>query len=161
MINLNEFLNDSLVIKARTKNDLNVLIARNCSKYKHIVVSGGNDEVNRAAVESKKVFMLLNPEAERKKDFGGWRNSGLNDVLCRLASQNNVRIGIDIAAIPENKIEKAERTGRIMQNIRLCRKFNAKMLIFSSEKEVNDSDLMAVGMTFGMSTSQAKESVSL
>jgi ribonuclease P/MRP protein subunit RPP1 len=161
MININEFLDNCLIIKARTKNELNVLIARNYSKYKHIVVSGSNDEVNRAAVESKKVFMLLNPEIERKKDFGDWRNSGLNDVLCKLASKNNVAIGIDLATLAEDKFEKAERLGRIMQNIRLCRKFNVKMLIFSEKEQLNDADLMAVGMTLGMSTMQAKQAVSL
>lgn len=161
MINIIEFLDNALIIKAKTKNDLNVLISRNYSKYKYLVVSGSNDEVNRAALENKKVFMLLNPEIARKRDFGDWRNSGLNDVLCNLASKNNVSIGIDLSSLPENKFELAERLGRIMQNIRLCRKFNAKMLIFSEKEQMNDSDLMAVGMTLGMPTMQSKQAVSL
>jgi RNase P/RNase MRP subunit p30 len=161
MINPDEFLNNAFIIKAKTKNELNKLISRNFGKYRHIVVEGSNDEVNRAAVESKKVSMLLNPEIQRKRDFSDWRNSGMNDVICRLAAANNVTIGIDLANLPENKFEKAERLGRIMQNIRFCRKFRARMLLFSSKSLINDYDLTSIAMALGMSTQQAKESLSL
>ena len=160
MINYDEFLKDAIIIKARTKSELNKFISKSYGKYKYLVVQGSNDEVNRAAVEDKRVAMLLDPEIERKRDFSDWRNSGLNDVLCRFASQNNVAIGINLSSLPENKFELAERLGRIMQNIRLCRKFKAKMLIFS-EENINDFDLMSISFALGMSTEQAKESLSI
>jgi ribonuclease P/MRP protein subunit RPP1 len=159
MINPDEFLKDTLIIKAKTKSELNKLVSRSYGKYKFLAVQGSDDEVNRAAVEDKRVDLLLNPEIERKRDFSDWRNSGLNDVLCRFAAENNVAIGIDLATLPSEKFALAERLGRIMQNIRLCRKFRAKMLIFSSEKEINDPDLMSISSALGMSTEQAKNSL--
>ena len=160
MLDTNEFLKKALIIKAKNKSELNILIARNFNKFL-LAVQGSNDEVNRAAVENKKVSILLNPEIERRHDFGDWKNSGLNDVLCKLAFQNNVAIGIDLSAIPEDKLEKSLRIGKIMQNIRLCRKFKTKMLIFSSKKQMNSSDLMSIAFSLGMSTKQAKESLDL
>jgi ribonuclease P/MRP protein subunit RPP1 len=161
MIKPEDFLRDSLIIKAKTKQELNKLVSRSYGKYKFLVVQGSNDEVNRAAVEDKRVDMLLNPEIGRKKDFSDWRNSGLNNVLCKFAAQNKVVIGIDLSTFPENAFELAERLGKIMQNIRFCRKFNARMLIFSSEHEINDSNLSSIAMTLGTSTNQAKESLIL
>jgi RNase P/RNase MRP subunit p30 len=160
MIAPDEFLKSTLIIKAKTKAELNKLVSRNHGKYT-LAVLGSNDEVNRAAVEDKRVSILLNPEIERTRDFSDWRNSGLNDVLCKFASQNNVVIGIDLSTLPKEKFELAERLGRIMQNIRLCRKFRAKMLVFSSEIPINDYNLTSICMSLGMSTSQAKESLKL
>jgi len=151
-------LSDALLIKSKSKNELHRCISQN--QGKKLIVLGSNDEVNRAAVESKKVFMLLNPEIERKYDFSDWRNSGLNDVLCKLASQNDVIIGIDLSTLPEERFARAERIGRIVQNIRLCRKFKTKLFIFSSKNEFNEHDLRSIAQTLGASTKQAYESLS-
>jgi ribonuclease P/MRP protein subunit RPP1 len=161
MINPHEFLKDTLIIKAKTKSELNKLISRNHGKYKFLAVQGSNDEVNRAALEDKRVDLLLNPEIERTRDFSDWRNSGLNDVLCRFAAQNKVSIGIDLSTFPSEKFSLAERLGRIMQNIKLCRKFKAKMIVFSSETSINDHDLMSISLALGMSTEQTKTSLSI
>lgn len=161
MINAREFLESTLVIKAKTKSELNKIVSRNYRKYKFLAVSGSNDEVNRAALEDKRIDLLLNPEIERTRDFNDWRNSGMNDVLAKFASQNSITIGIDLSTLPNEKFSLAERLGRIMQNIRFCRKFKAKMLIFSSENSLNDYDLMSIALTLGMSTEQAKNSLSI
>ena len=153
-----KFLEEALIIKAKTKSELNNLASRNYGKF-ILVVKGSDDEMNRAAVENKKVDVLLNPEINRKYDFSNWRNSGLNNVLCRLAAQNNVTMGIDLSGLPEDRFEKAGRIGRIMQNIRLCRKFKTKMFIFASKQDLNESELMSIILTFGASTQQAKESL--
>ena len=153
-----EFLEKALIIKANNKEELRKQVARNYGKFL-LVVQGSNDEVNRAAVENERIDMLLNPEAERKYDFSDWRNSGLNNVLCKFAAQNKVAIGVDLSSLPQEKFALAERLGKIMQNIRLCRKFKTKMFIFSSEPIMNDFDLMSISSALGMSTSQAKESL--
>jgi len=153
-----EFLDKALVIKARGKPELRKEVARNYGKF-ILVVNGSDDETNRAAVEDRKVDMLLDPEIGRKYDFSDWRNSGLNDVMCRLASQNDVTIGIDLSTLPEERFARAERIGRIIQNIMLCRKFKTKIFIFSSKNEFNEHDLRGIAMTFGMSTKQADESL--
>lgn len=144
-----------LIIKAKSKEELRNLIQKN--KDKRIIVEGYDDLVNRAAVEDKRVFMLLNPEIARIKDFKDWRNSGMNDVVCKLAAQNNILIGVDLDNLPENEFARAERLGRIMQNIRFCRKFNAKIMLLS--KKLNESELRSIALVLGMSTKQAQESI--
>ena len=59
----------------------------------HII--GGSDTVNRKAVENPKVDILISPERSRNKDFMKSRNSGLNQVLAKLAHKNKVAIGFD------------------------------------------------------------------
>jgi len=157
---IKQFLDEALVIKAKDKPELRKEVSRNYGKFKILAVQGSNDEVNRAAVEDKKVDILLNPEIERTYDFSDWRNSGLNDVLCKLASQNDVAIGIDVSILPEERFARAERIGRIMQNIRLCRKFKTKIFIFSGKNELNEHDLRSIALTLGASTQQADESLS-
>ena len=39
-----------------------------------VVVAGGNDEINRAALENKSIDILLGPEFSREKDFIHFRN---------------------------------------------------------------------------------------
>jgi len=157
-MNVKEFLEKALVIKAKNKDDLRKQVSRNYGKF-ILAVQGSNDDVNRAAVEDARIDILLNPEIERTRDFSDWRNSGLNNVLCNLASKNDIPIGIDLSTLPKEKFALAERLGRIMQNIRLCRKFKTKMLIFSQENEFNGFDLQSIAFTLGMSTQQAKESL--
>ena len=62
-----------------------------------VVVLGGEDSVNRFAVENKKVDILLSPENNNKRDFLFFRNSGLNQVLCKFAHKNNVAIGFNFS----------------------------------------------------------------
>jgi len=95
-----------------------------------VVVQGGNDKINRLAVENRNVAVLLSPEKGKSKDFMFSRNSGLNQVLCKLAAKNHVSIGFNFSDILDSK-EKRKILGRMAQNVRLCKKYKVKM-IFSS-----------------------------
>jgi|GEM_PF-1056263 len=154
---------EAVLISADNKQALGNAVSRAYSKKQIIFVLGSNDEVNRAALENKRVSALLNPEQTRKKDFMHSRNSGLNHVLCKLASQNNIAIGISFEDITNLKgIERAERLGRIMQNIMLCRKYNTKILLASFGKNLSSCyDLRSLGFSLGMTPSQAKSSLEL
>lgn len=124
---------DYVLIRAGNKGELHKKIIK--AEGKKIAVLGSNNEVNRAALESKNVFMLLSPEIERKKDYMKYRDSGLNHVLCKIARDNNVAIGInydEIKRIKDRK-EKALRLGRIIQNIRLCKKYGVKIALVSGK----------------------------
>lgn len=124
-----------------------------------IIVEGCNDKINRAALENKKVDVLLGLEKGRKRDFTHYRNSGLNQVLCKLAKKNNIAIGFDFNDVLNSK-ERAKVMGRMMQNVRLCRKYKVKMLIFDFTGERSKQELRSFGLVLGMSPLEAKKGVS-
>jgi len=150
-----------ILINSRNKQDLSNQISKAFMLKKPIFVLGSNDEVNRAALENKKVSCLLSPEYERKKDFMHSRDSGLNQVLCKIAVKNNAAIGINFNDLHEDKKETALRIGRIIQNIRFCSKYKVKVLMASFSKKpeemVSAYDLRSFCSTLGMNTKMAKE----
>lgn len=75
LINVNE--------TAKMRQFIDKAIARK----KTIIMQGKDDSFNRAALETKRIFMLLSPEAAATRDFMSYRNSGLNQVLCKIAEK--------------------------------------------------------------------------
>lgn len=146
---------DGVIIKAKTKDELFDKINKAKEKYKFVIVLGGSNEINRASLENKHSDMLLNPEYERKKDFMHYRDSGLNHVLCKIAKENGKAIGINFNEIKKmKKKEDAERLGRIIQNIRLCRRYKVPVIIASfaknTQETVHSSELKTFARTLGI-----------
>jgi len=127
-----------------------------------VVVAGGNDEINRAALENKSIDILLGPEFSREKDFIHFRNSGLNQVLCKLAKKNDVAVGFSFNYLMNSK-NKELVLGKMMQNISLCRKYKLKMVLGSfASKEMemkNKSELMSFGKVIGMNGKEIKDAL--
>ena len=128
-----------------------------------VIVRGGNDSFNRKILENKKADILLSPERGGRKDRLKQGDSGLNHVLCRIARQNNIAIGIDFKEMldkkeDEGKKQLAEHLRRIMQNIRLCKKAKTNMILMSKSGR-DDYDLRAFLSTLGMPTDMAKRAV--
>ena len=117
------------------------------------IVEGISEEKNRKAVENKQVDILLAPERVGKKDRLNQRDSGLNHVLCALAKQNDVAIGFSFSDMLNSKY-RALTLGRMMQNVRLCRKYKVRMVLASFAQHPSEmrppQDLLAVGQTLGM-----------
>ena len=90
------------------------------------VVNGGDEGVNRKAVENSKVDLLLNPHLVKRKDGMFFRRSGLNHIMCKLAHKNKVVIGFSFGAMKTD-----EQLGRVKQNVRLCNKYNVKVVLVS------------------------------
>ena len=71
-------------------------------------------------------------ELQEAKDPTHYRASGLNQVLCKLATEKKVRIGISFSTILAYTGQKRATTlGRIMQNIIFCRKYKTPIKIAS------------------------------
>lgn len=98
------------------------------------VVQGGDDTLNRNAVSSSHVDILLDPHLGKRHDAMHQRDSGLNHVLCTLAKEHNVAIGFSFAAVIHSQ-NRSKLLGRMMQNIRLCRKYKVRIVIGSFAKE--------------------------
>ena len=89
--------------------------------------SSNND---REIIEKSKVDMIFSFEDSVKKDFIHQRASGLNHILCKSAKENNVTIGFSLSLILNSK-NKHVILGRMMQNIKMCKKFRVKTIIAS------------------------------
>ncbi|MEK6831077.1 MAG: hypothetical protein AABX77_03540, partial [Nanoarchaeota archaeon] len=94
-----------------------------------------------------------------RKDFLKQRNSGLNEVLCKLAKENNIKIGIDFSRIVKlDKIEKARVLARVRQNIELCKRIGCRLIIVG---DYIKQDTMSFFLILGGSTKQGKEGFNL
>lgn len=126
------------------------------------VVLGDDDVKNRRAVESKDVDILLSPEKTRGKDFMHSRDSGLNQVLCKLAKKNDVAIGFNFNDVLNGR-NRGLIIGRMMQNVRLCRKYKNKMIIISGANNIDElkaaKDMVSFGIVLGMTPGEAKKAL--
>lgn len=119
---------------------------------------------NRLAVEVKQINILLSPEKGVRKDSLHQRHSGLNQVICKLAKKNDIAIGFNFNEILTNKgWKRAEILGRMMQNVKLCRKYKIMMVLgsfaFSKWDMRAVNDLISFGMVIGMHPAEARDSL--
>lgn len=91
------------------------------------VKSSNND---REVIEKSKADMIFCFEDSVKKDFIHQRASGLNHILCKLANKNNLIIGLSLISILNSK-NKHVILGRMIQNIKICKKFKVRTIIAS------------------------------
>lgn len=170
--NKNDFLqNQDKVNKLQEKTEIKLSIgliadSKNISKAKKlakivIYKSIGND---RHAIEKSKANVVFDLETIATKDSMHHRNSGLNQILCKLANKNNVMIGFSFSTIlNEERMIRSQILGRLMQNIRLCRKYKVKTVIASFAEKPYDLrscyDLKSVFISLGMHPKEAKDSL--
>lgn len=122
-----------------------------------IIVKAQDEDFNRKILETKNVSMLLSPEYHNRKDKLKQRDSGLNEILARLAKENEIVIGIDMGGIKKSdKKEKAIILSRIMQNIMLCKKAGCVIKLLGKYDKKNAFSFF---LTLGASTPQAKIAV--
>ena len=141
-----------IVIQEKTFDKVRKEIEKN--KDKKIIFCSDDDELNRKILEKEKINILLLNQKNRK-DFQKQRNSGLNQVMTRIAKKQNTIIGINLDDIIESPPkEKSNIIARIKQNIKLCNKakLNMKFLAQKKSNERNIYDLKAFGSTLGMPT---------
>jgi len=81
----------------------------------------------REFFEAKKVGFLVDAESVDGKDSFHQRRSGLDDAMCKLASEKDKTLVFDISQFSFSDLA----LGRMMQNARLCRKYKLKTLVAS------------------------------
>ena len=126
-----------------------------------IIKEGETEEQNRKYVSDGQNDILMNPELKSLGDKVHYRKSGLNQVLVNLAVKNDVAIGFGFSfVLNSNGVERAKILGRMKQNVRICRKSGAKMVVCSyanSVKEMRGSkDLLAFAKIIGMEPGESK-----
>ncbi len=142
-------------------NEKNLNLVRNklnrfSEKGKKIVMQAREGEFNRKILEDKRVDVLVFPAEGEKKDVLKQRDSGLNHVLCKIAKQNNVEIGIDIEKLLKSNL--SQELPRIIQNIKFCKKYKIKIILINIRKK-NKHDLKSFLLTLGMKNDDVKYAV--
>ncbi|MBT3985585.1 hypothetical protein HOD38_05970 [archaeon] len=140
--------------------DKNIELVVKSAKDRFVIIKGGSDKVNRLAVSSKKVDILLDSHLGYRKDKMHQRDSGLNQVLCKLAKENNVAIGFSFSSILHSK--NYRDLGRIIQSIKLCRKYKVKIVVGNFAKNKSDvreiKDVYSMFKVLGMTGMEIKAS---
>ncbi len=109
-------------------------------------------------------FLLYNLETSERKDAHHFRSSGLNHITCKLAGKTRIGLSLSLMHLAR-RAHKPEIVGRIIQNIRLCRKYNVRMVAGSFATEPIDMrsphDVAALLRVLGMNADQAKDAQEL
>lgn len=132
-------------------------------KSKNFVVVKSSED-DRQVIESGSADVVFGCETRALKDYAHQRASGLNHVLCKLATKNNVSIGFSFSELLEaTPQQRAILIGRMQQNIRLCQKYKTPMRIASFATSPwqmrGPHDLQALFRVLGMHAAQVKKSL--
>lgn len=117
-----------------------------------LVVPGGDEDFNRAAVESEGLDILMQPEP-------------FNNVLAKAASDNSVAIGFDLGSLIRLRGEARVRELVIMRtNLKHARKYELSMILTSNARSSYDirspREMAALAGLFGMAKEEAVNAMS-
>jgi ribonuclease P/MRP protein subunit RPP1 len=125
-------------------------------KYKDseaiLTVTGGDEELNRAALETEGLDILMQP-------------AQFNNVLAKAASDNSVAIGFNVGLLIRLRGEARVRELMIMrENLKHARKYELSMILTSNASSIHDirspREMAAVAGLFGMSKEEAVDAMS-
>jgi len=150
---------DISVIKTDIKLFSGILIdGRDAKRYKgnadYVFVRGPDV---RNVLEQRCADILFDLETSDRADFIHHRNSGLNQVICKLAVDRGVSLAVSISSVRKiNGKQRSQFIGRTMQNIRFAKKYKIPVLIASFAKHPFEmrlrSDVIAFGRVLGMAS---------
>lgn len=126
------------LINTKNLNFLRRFVDKATNYFEYVAVLGVTDLVNRSALENRKVFALVAPEINRGDDFLFQRNSGLNHVLCKIAKERKKLIIFRISDFSGTEEKKASFLGKLMQNLKLCKKYKVDYLLTNFASETNN-----------------------
>jgi RNase P/RNase MRP subunit p30 len=118
----------------------------------------------RQNFESRDIDVLFDLESGPRQDYIHNRNSGLNQVHCKLAKEKKKTLAFSF-----NQVLKTEHPeiiiGRLMQNLALCKKYKNDFVIASFAREPYEmrfhKDYVAFLKAVGAHNKQAKEAVEI
>ncbi len=136
---------DWLMINTKDINEARKEIQKLVRAEEKIVVYAQDDDFNRKIFEIKNVDMVVGLEIGGR-DRLKQRSSGMNEVIAKLAKKNNIEIGIDLSKIRGlNPLEKGKVLSRIRQNISLCKRTKARIVILGIDSKEANSLIVSLG----------------
>ncbi|MDO9516839.1 MAG: ribonuclease P protein component 3 [Methanosarcinaceae archaeon] len=153
--NLEVFSGIELVSNNPSK--LHGLIGKYRNNVDILIVHGGDEDINRAAVENRNVDILAHPITPK--------DSGLNHVLAKSASENNVAIEFNLDAIFKGSGGRRVITlSHFRKNVEIARKFDVPMILTSNAVSYFDlrapREMIALAGLFGMDKDEAVAAIS-
>lgn len=132
-INRDDFnIFNGVEIYAKNPDDLRKKIQKFREHNDVVIVNGGNIKINRAACEDPRVDILAHPYKNR-------RDSGINHILAKKASENNVAIELSINQVIKTRLSlRAKILIQFRQILKLHRKFKFPLIITSNAYSIYD-----------------------
>ncbi len=149
-------------IRARNARKLRDMARNLRKKVELILVSGGDPEMNRAALNTPEVDVLTHPWGE----FEGLRSDpGFDHVGAKLGAKNNVAVQFSFGELLHyNKRSRVQLLADMEKAAVLVRKFKAPFVITSGAREPFDlrgpGDLLSFGRILGFQDPDIKNSMS-
>jgi RNase P/RNase MRP subunit p30 len=131
-------------------------------KGKADIIFVRRDENIRSVLEQGSADVIFDLEQSNRSDSMHNRNSGLNQVLCELAFQKGVALGLNFSTVINSSgRERAVLIGRMAQNIMFANKFKFRTIIASFAsfpfQMRSEHDLRAFGSSIGMTFKCARK----
>ncbi len=144
-------------IKANSVEELHSAIDRTRRKVEILIVSGGNLDINRAALETNQVDMLSHPENQRS-------DSGIDLVMAKLAAGNGVSVELNFREVLDSyRKSRVHVLSHMRHNLKLAKKFGFPLAITSgaySKWELRaPRELAAFGINLGMRVEETFQSL--
>jgi len=118
-----------VLVLEKNKKNLVKMINKIKNKGFLVLVKAQEESFNRFVLERTKADMIFGLEKVHIKDSMHYRRSGLDQTLCRIAATRGKKIVFDF-----NEVLEPLFLGRIIQNIKFCRKFGVDFLMASMAK---------------------------
>jgi ribonuclease P/MRP protein subunit RPP1 len=119
------------------------------------IILAQNDEFNRKIIEYGKFDIIFSLENNSKNKIRQ-TDSGFNHILAKIASKNNIAIGIDLEKIKKMETkEKGEILSKIKQNIKISKKYKTKLAV--KTKRIQEAKNFLIGL--GASSKQVSETI--
>lgn len=139
-------------IRSQNASKLHSIVEKYRNKVDIVTVCGGNENINRAAVENPKVDLLTHTNIGQE--------SGFNHVLAKAASENKVAICFDLGDLIRLRGgSRVHALSNFRKNLQLVRKYDVPFLLTSSPRSCYDMraprELIALASLFGMSREEA------
>ncbi len=133
--------------------------ARKAKKIADIVLTNNRE---RKFFERKEMDIIYDLECSELSDPIHYRESGLNQVLCKLLKEKKISLGIAFSTLLNDDKNRVKFLGRIMQNIKLIRKYKINSIIASFANDPYEmrtaKDLCTFFTVLGMHPKEAKDS---
>jgi len=149
-------------IKAKNIKDIRKN-ARKSLNYADIIFACGDFNINRE-FQIPEIDVLSYPERGIQRDFNDQKNSGIDHIISKLLAGHKAAYEINFSGILDSYgIVRAQIMGRIIQNIKLSRKYNFLTILASGAGDMYGMraplDFIAVAKALGMTGTEAKNSV--
>lgn len=131
------FLDHIEVITALTKKNLLTAAERAQHQHKISLFKPETEELLRLALERSAVSIVFGLETIHSKDSLHYVRAGLDQVLCKLAVDNDKTIGFSFSALL-HAADKPSILRRMAANVALCRKYHVKTIFSTFATSLDD-----------------------